>query len=60
LNKRLKIIKPFLPDFINQVELRHLRVGQSSVDLRFERKRDGSFEVQVGEMTGDLKVEVDT
>ena len=60
LNKRLKIAKPFLPEFINQLELRHLRVGQSSVDLRFERKRDGSLEAQVGEVTGDLKVEVET
>jgi glycogen debranching enzyme len=59
-NKRLKIIKPFLPDFINQVELRHLRVGRSTVDLRYERKRDGSLEVQVGQATGDLKVEVES
>ena len=59
-NNRLKIIKPSLPEFINQVELRHLRVGQSSVNLRFERKRDRSLEVQVGEVTGDLKVEVET
>jgi hypothetical protein len=43
------------------VEFRKLRVGQSSVNLRFERKRDRSLEVQVGEVTGDdLKVEVET
>lgn len=57
-NRRLKIVKPFLPDFINQVELRHLKVGRASVNLRIERKRDGSLEAQVGEVTGDLKVEV--
>jgi glycogen debranching enzyme len=60
-NQRLKIVKPILPEFINQVEFRKLRVGQSSVNLRFERKRDRSLEVQVGEVTGDdLKVEVET
>jgi hypothetical protein len=56
----LKIVKPSLPEFVNQLELRHLRVGQSTVNLRFERKRDRSLEAQVGEVTGDLKVEVET
>ena len=59
-NKRLKIVRPSLPDFINQVELRHLRVGNGSVDLRFERKRDGSLQAHVGQITGDLKVEVES
>ena len=54
---RLNIVNPFLPDFINHVELRHLRIGSSSVNVRFER-RDGSLEVQVGDVTGDLKIEV--
>jgi glycogen debranching enzyme len=58
-NNRLKIIRPYLPDFISEAELRHLRVGQGSVDLRFERKRDGSLEAHVGKVTGDLKVEVE-
>jgi hypothetical protein len=49
-----------MPDFINQVELRRLKVGQASVDLRFERKENGSFEVHVGELTGDLKVEMES
>jgi glycogen debranching enzyme len=58
-NNRLKIIRPYLPDFISEAELRHLKVGQASVDLRFERKRDGSLEAHVGKVTGDLKVEVE-
>jgi hypothetical protein len=56
----LKIVRPTLPDFVNQVELRHLRVGNGSVDLRFERRRDGSLEAHVGHITGDLKVEVES
>jgi glycogen debranching enzyme len=59
-DKRLKIVRPTLPDFVNQVELRHLRVGNGSVDLRFERRRDGSLEAHVGHITGDLKVEVES
>jgi glycogen debranching enzyme len=58
-NKRLKVVKPFLPEFINQVELRHLRIGKASVDLRFERKKDGSLHAHVGQVTGDLHVEVE-
>jgi hypothetical protein len=59
-NNRLKIVKPYMPDFINLVELRHVRVGKASVDLRFERKRDGALDAQVGQITGDLKVEVES
>jgi glycogen debranching enzyme len=59
-NKRLKIARPCLPEFINEVEFRHLRIGQASVDLRFERKRDGRLEAHVGEVIGELKVEVDS
>lgn len=58
-NNRLNIIRPYLPDFISEAELRHLRVGQGSVDLRFERKRDGSLEAHVGKVTGELTVEVE-
>jgi glycogen debranching enzyme len=58
-NKRLRVIKPYVPDFINEVELRHLRVGDGSVDLRFERKRDGSLETHVGHVTGDVNVDIE-
>jgi glycogen debranching enzyme len=58
-NKRLRIVKPHLPNFINQVALRHLRVGEATVDLQFERQRDGTLEAHVGEVKGELKVEVE-
>jgi glycogen debranching enzyme len=59
-NKRLKIARPFLPEFINLAEFRRLRIGQASVDLRFERRRDGRLEAHVGEVIGELKVEVES
>jgi hypothetical protein len=55
----LKVVKPFLPEFINQVELRHLRIGKAAVDLRFERKADGSLQTHVGQVTGDVQVEIE-
>ena len=32
---------------------------KASVDLRFERRQNGSFHVHVGEVTGDVRVEVE-
>ena len=58
LGNRLKIMNPHLPDFINRVEIRHLRVGKGSLDLCFERGRDGQLEAKVLQVAGDLSVEV--
>ena len=55
---RLKIVNPHLPDFINRVEIRHLCVGKGSLDLCFERGRDGQLEAKVLQVSGDLSVEV--
>ena len=56
--KRLKIVRPSLPDFIGLVEIRHLRVGAGSVDLRFQRNKDGTLEAKVVQVVGDLSVEI--
>jgi len=58
LGNRLQIVNPHLPDFINLVELKHLRVGKSAVDVRFQRRQDGSLEAEVLRVTGDLSVEI--
>ena len=58
LANRLQIVNPHLPDFINLVELKHLRVGKSMIDVRFQRKQDGSLESEVLRVTGDLSVEI--
>jgi glycogen debranching enzyme len=55
---RLQIVRPALPDFINQLELKRLRVGKSSVDLKFERKADGTVHTRVVQLQGRLEVEV--
>jgi glycogen debranching enzyme len=58
LANRLQIVNPHLPDFINLVEIRHLRVGKSAVDVRFRRKQDGQLQAEVLHVAGDLSVEV--
>jgi hypothetical protein len=55
---RLQIVRPALPDFINQLELKRLRVGKSSVDLKFERKADGTVHTRVVQLQGRLEVQV--
>jgi len=56
--KRLEIVRPCLPDFVRHVEIRRLRVGKGSADLRFERNRDGVLETYVSRVAGDLSVDI--
>jgi glycogen debranching enzyme len=53
----LALVAPSLPEWLPQLELRNLRVGQAVVDLRF-RRTDHSTGVDVLRRTGDLRVVV--
>jgi glycogen debranching enzyme len=55
---RLSVINPHLPEFINHLEIRHVRVGKGAADLRFSRKDDGTLDVQVLQVAGTLAVDV--
>jgi glycogen debranching enzyme len=57
-DRRLRIARPVLPPFVNQVEIRRLRVGGSIVDLKFERTSD-SIAVKVLKSDGPLEVIVE-
>jgi hypothetical protein len=52
---RVSFNDPRLPDFLDDVTIRQLRVGASRVDLRFERAGDG---VDVRVLRGRGTVEV--
>lgn len=56
---RLRVVKPHLPEFINHLEIRHIRVGQGAADLRFARKDDGTLDVRVLNVAGSLTVDVE-
>ena len=55
--RRLRIVRAMLPEFINYIELRRLKIGNAAVDLRFDREahrtsvkvlsRDGAIDVVV-------------
>lgn len=57
-NRRLNIEGPVLPDFIRLLELRRLRVGAASVDLRFERTAAGKLKVHVLKSRGRVEIDI--
>jgi len=56
---RLKIVTPLLPERVDSIELRRLRVGNAHVDLRFERGKDDTAELKILEVHGQLQVEIE-
>jgi len=55
---RLQVLRPVLPKFVQGLELRRLRVGKATVDLRFTRDSDGNLATDVMKVRGNLNVEV--
>ena len=58
-DKRLRVTRPLLPDFVNHVEVKRLRVGAARVDLLIERV-GGGVGVSVLRNDGELEVRVDS
>lgn len=56
--KRLRIRRPLLPDFLDRLELRRLQVSGAIVDLAFRRGAEG-VDVEVMKLQGELDIEVD-
>jgi glycogen debranching enzyme len=57
-DKRLRIVRPLLPEFLDRLELRRLRVGEATADLRFQRGPKG-IHVDVMKLDGKLDIEVE-
>lgn len=55
---RLRIVQPVLPDFLQRLTVRRLRVGQACADVQFTRAHDGHVTVEVLQVAGRLVVEV--
>ncbi len=54
-NKVLRIVSPKLPNWLNSVQVRELRVGTGRVTLQY-RRSDGSTHVEVQKATGGIDV----
>lgn len=59
LDRRLRITRPLLPEFVNHVEIKRLRVGAARVDLLFERAAHGIAASVLG-VDGELEVITDS
>lgn len=58
-DQRLRVVRPVLPCFIDQLDVAGLRVASASVDLRFERDASGAVTVDVRKLEGALDVVVE-
>ncbi len=56
---RLRIVRPLLPQFVQQLDVRRLRVGSATVDLHYELSPDGNVAVGVLKIDGPLSVQVE-
>lgn len=59
LQGRLRIVRPRLPSWLTWLEVSDLWVGDARVDLRFERRADGSVAASSRVRTGALRIERD-
>jgi hypothetical protein len=59
LDHRLRIVRPVLPDFVDELELRDLRIGGAETDLQFRRKSKSRADVEVLRIAGPLEVLVE-
>lgn len=57
-DKKLQIVRPVLPKAVRHLELKGLRVGESTIDLRFDRNADSIIVADVTRVRGELKVEI--
>lgn len=57
--KRLRIVRPILPEMIDRFDVKGLHVGQAKVDLSFERTPEGAIAVKTERIDGELRVQVE-
>lgn len=57
--RRLRIVRPTLPDFVPHLVIEGLRVGSAQARLRFERRPDGSVAVETLDIEGELEITVE-
>ena len=48
--------KPLLPDYVHRIEVRGLKVGRAAADLMFRRAPDGTTQLEVLKVEGQLDV----
>lgn len=54
--RRLRVVRPSLPEFLDVLHVRGLWIGGGTIDLDYERTRDGACAVRVVNVEGDVDV----
>ena len=57
-SRRLRIVRPMLPDFVERLDMTRLAVGAAKVDLRFTRTAK-DVTVDILRLDGELDVDID-
>jgi hypothetical protein len=55
----LRVVRPVLPRFVNELDFRRIKIGDSTIDLHFKRTSDGKVQVDVVNRKGSINVEVE-
>ena len=50
------IVDPHLPEYLPELQLQNMRVGDASVDLTFQRRGDGHTDAALGNVSGSLTI----
>ncbi len=58
-DRRLRIVRPLLPDSAQHLEIHGLKVANATVSLRFERNAERKVDVRVLYVDGDLDISVE-
>jgi hypothetical protein len=53
---RLLLLDPHLPEWLPELTLTHLRVGDATVTIRFYRQADGTSDYRVQDVRGPLHI----
>ncbi|MGH7907615.1 MAG: amylo-alpha-1,6-glucosidase, partial [Candidatus Binataceae bacterium] len=54
---RMLLVDPHLPEWLPEIMIGNLQVGEASVSLRFFRETDGASQFEIRDLKGDLRVE---
>ena len=56
--RKLRITRPVLPEFVDRLEMRGLRVGDARADLKFTRAEGDAVAVEVLSISGELEIAI--
>lgn len=57
-DRRVRFTHPYLPEFLNDLRIENLPIGQGSFDLLLRRKETGGIVVELAKSEGDVTVEL--